>query len=73
MCLNYVEKKVPCYESSTSPQGNRVVLINVLQKKRETSFLQMINISWLCNKSNSRGANLESVSSVEDALEASWC
>lgn len=73
MCLNYVEKKVPWYESSISPGGNRVVLINVLQKNRETSFLRMINISRLCDKSNSRGINLESVSSVEHALEASWC
>lgn len=29
--------------------------------------------AWLYDKCTSRGANLESVSSVEDALEASWC
>lgn len=74
MHMNNVEEKVPWYESSTFPGGNRMVPINMLQKKtRETSFLKMINICHLCDKSNSRAVNWESVSRVKDALEASWC
>lgn len=48
-----------------------MVLINMLQKTRETSFLKMINICHLCDKSNSRAVKWESVRSVKDALEAS--
>lgn len=60
MHMHNVEEKVAWYEKSTSPGGNGMVLINVLQKTRETSFLKMINICHLCVKSNSRAENWES-------------